>query len=73
MVPNPKKLPILLGIPAVIFIIAALLYQSHIRPRRRSGSGRAHFINNYIVDIIMIPTFFRRRCGVFAHGAQAIL
>jgi quinone-modifying oxidoreductase, subunit QmoC len=71
MMPDPKKLPILLGIPAVIFIVAAIL------SRMIFGSGgdelwQAHFINNYIVDIIMIPTFFGA-AGVFFLGLKRFL
>jgi quinone-modifying oxidoreductase subunit QmoC len=71
MVPNPKKLPILLGIPAVIFIIAALLSRAIFGPGG-DHIWQAHFINNYIVDIIMIPTFFGA-VAVFAMGLKRFL
>jgi quinone-modifying oxidoreductase subunit QmoC len=68
MVPDPKKLPILLGIPAVIFIIAAIITKM-IWPDPSDTIWQSHFINNYIVDIIMIPTFFGA-AGVFALGLK---
>ena len=71
MVPDPKKLPILLGIPIVIFIIAAFLTKA-IFGEAGDGIWQSHFINNYLVDIIMIPTFFGA-AGVFALGLKKFL
>jgi quinone-modifying oxidoreductase subunit QmoC len=71
MVPNPKKLPILLAIPAAIFLVAMFLSKAIF------GAGgdeiwQGHFINNYLVDIIMIPTFFGA-VTVFALGLKRFL
>lgn len=71
MVPDPRKLPILLGIPIVIFIVAALLTKV-IFGEAGDGIWQSHFINNYLVDIIMIPTFFGA-VGVFALGLKNFL
>lgn len=71
MVPKPNKLPILLGIPTVIFIIAAVLTRV-IFGEGGDGIWQSHFIHNYLVDIIMIPTFFGA-VGVFALGLKNFL
>ena len=68
MVPDAKKLPILLAIPAVIFIIAAFITKQ-IWPNPSDIIWQSHFIHNYVVDIIMIPTFFGA-IGVFALGLK---
>ncbi|MFZ1982911.1 MAG: quinone-interacting membrane-bound oxidoreductase complex subunit QmoC [Desulfatitalea sp.] len=74
MVNDPTKLPILLAIPAIIIIVVGLL--SNI-----VGLGwlsfaptgeelwQASYIGNYLVDIIMIPTFFFA-VGVFLLGLK---
>ena len=71
MVPDPKKLPILLCIPVAIFIIAAVLTKA-IFGDAGDGIWQSHFIHNYMVDIIMIPTFFGA-AGVFALGLKNFL
>jgi len=71
MVPQPSKLPILLGIPTVIFIIAAILTKV-IFGDQGDIIWQSHFIHNYLVDIIMIPTFFGA-VGVFALGLKRFL
>jgi len=71
MVPQPSKLPILLGIPTVIFIIAAILTKV-IFGDQGDVIWQSHFIHNYLVDIIMIPTFFGA-VGVFALGLKRFL
>jgi len=71
MVPQPSKLPILLGIPIVIFIIAAILTKV-IFGDQGDVIWQSHFIHNYVVDIIMIPTFFGA-AGVFALGLKRFL
>jgi len=71
MVPQPAKLPILLGIPTVIFIIAAILTKV-IFGDQGDIIWQSHFIHNYLVDIIMIPTFFGA-VGVFALGLKRFL
>lgn len=62
MVPDPKKLPILLAIPAIIFIVVGLLTNivglGWFKLGNIAGGHWQHdFINNLLVDIIMIPTF----------------
>ncbi|MEJ2641840.1 MAG: 4Fe-4S dicluster domain-containing protein, partial [Desulfosarcinaceae bacterium] len=61
MVSDPKKLPILLAIPAVIFLVVGLLLKMvgvdwlNFAPTGDHLWGSS-YINNYLVDIIMIPT-----------------
>ena len=74
---NPMMLPILLAIPAVIFIVAGLISNAiGLNWLNFSPHGteiwQAHFINNYLVDIIMIATFFGS-VGVFALGLKRFL
>jgi quinone-modifying oxidoreductase subunit QmoC len=62
MVTDPKKLPILLAIPAVIFLVVGLLLKMvGIDWLNFAPTGdhlwQSDYINNYMVDIIMIPTF----------------
>jgi len=71
---DPKKLPILLAIPAVIFLVMGFIsniigldwlsFSPH-----GDEIWQGHFINNYLVDIIMIPTFFFS-AAVFALGLK---
>lgn len=62
MVTDPKKLPILLAIPAVIFLVLGLLLKMvgvdwlNFAPTGDHLWGN-DYINNFLVDIIMIPTF----------------
>jgi len=77
MVNDPTKLPILLAIPAVIILVMGFL-------SNLIGLGwlsfaptgeelwQASYINNYLVDIIMIPTFFFA-VSVFALGLKRFL
>ena len=77
LVSDPKKLPILLAIPAVIFIVMGII--SNI-----VGLGWFHpfpgpdqvwqsdFINNYLVDIIMVPTF-TAAIAIFALGLKRFI
>jgi quinone-modifying oxidoreductase subunit QmoC len=74
MVNDPKKLPILLAIPAVIFIVMGILSNivglSWFHPFPGPDQvWQADFISNYLVDIIMIPTFFGA-IAVFALGLK---
>jgi len=76
-VSDPKKLPILLAIPAAIFIVLGII--SNI-----VGLGWFHpfpgpdqvwqsdFINNYLVDIIMVPTF-TAAIAIFALGLKRFI
>ena len=77
MVSDPKKLPILLAIPAIIFIVVGLLLKLvGIDWLNFNPSGdhlwQADYISNYLVDIIMIPTFFGA-VAVFALGLKRFL
>lgn len=60
---DPKKLPILLGIPAIIFLTLGLFFKMiGINWLNFSPTGehlwQADFISNYLVDLVMVPTFF---------------
>jgi quinone-modifying oxidoreductase subunit QmoC len=60
-VPDPKKLPMLLALPAIIFIVVGLLTNivglSWFKLYNIAGGHwQNDFIANYLVDIIMIPT-----------------
>ena len=77
MVSDPKKLPILLAIPAVIFLVVGLLLKMvgvdwlNFNPTG-DHLWQADYIGNYLVDIIMIPTFFGA-VAVFALGLKRFL
>ena len=76
-VANPKMLPVLLAIPAVIFIVMGFIFNSfglnwmNLTPHG-GEIWQGHFINNYMVDIIMVPTFFTA-IGVFFLGLTRFL
>jgi len=74
MVNDPKKLPVLLAIPAVIFIVLGIISNivglSWFHPFPGADQvWQSDFINNYLVDIIMIPTF-TAAIAVFALGLK---
>jgi len=74
---NPKMLPVLLAIPAVIFIGLGLILKlfgiNWLNFSPHAGEiWQANFISNYLVDVIMIPTFFGS-VGVFALGLKRFL
>jgi len=75
MVRDPKKLPLLLAIPAIIFLVAGFLSNlvglnwMSLAPQGGHALWQADYFNNYLVDIIMIPTFFFA-AGVFALGLK---
>ncbi len=76
-VSNPKNLPILLAIPAVIFIVLGLvlrLFGVHWLnvPPVGDHIWQSHFINNYLVDIIMVPTF-NAAIIIFALGLRRFI
>ena len=59
---DPKMIPVLLAIPAVIFLVLGFisnLVGLHWLSFSPHGDEiwQGHFINNYLVDIIMVPTF----------------
>ncbi|GBC59222.1 heterodisulfide reductase [Desulfonema ishimotonii] len=74
IVNDPKKLPVLLGIPAAIFLVLGLILKMvgvdwlNFAP---GGDEIVHgkFFSTWLVDIIMIPTFFFA-IGVFALGLK---
>lgn len=74
---DPKMLPLLLAIPAVIFIGLGLILKAFgVNWLNFSPHGgeiwQANFISNYLVDVIMIPTFFGS-IAVFALGLKRFL
>ena len=76
-VANPKMLPVLLAIPAVIFIVLGLILKAFgvnwfTFPFPDGEIWQGHFINNYLVDVIMVPTFFGA-IAVFALGLKRFL
>ncbi len=71
---DPKKLPILFAVPAVIFLVVGLvlkIFGIHWLNFSLDTDfvWQAQHINNYLVDIIMIPTFFGA-IGIFALGLK---
>jgi quinone-modifying oxidoreductase subunit QmoC len=74
---DPKQLPVLLAIPAVIFLVIGLLLKMiGVNWLNFAPSGdhlwQADYIGNYLVDIIMIPTF-TFAIAVFALGLKRFL
>jgi quinone-modifying oxidoreductase subunit QmoC len=60
---DPKKLPVLFAVPAVIFLAIGLILKLFgVNWLNFSLDGdfvwQAQYINNYLVDLIMIPTLF---------------
>lgn len=77
MVNDPKKLPVLLAVPAVIFLVLGLLLRIFGVPWFHLFPGseqvwQSDFINNYLVDSIMIPTF-TAAVIVFALGLKRFI
>ncbi len=77
MVNDPKSLPLLLGIPAVLILVVGLLFNIvgldwlNFNPVGDQLWGD-DYIANYMVDIIMVPTFFAA-IGVFALGLKRFI
>jgi quinone-modifying oxidoreductase subunit QmoC len=69
---NPKMLPILLAIPAVIFIVLGLI--TGLLDFTPGGDQIVHakFFSTWLVDIIMVPTAFWA-VAVFALGLKRFL
>ncbi|MFC1515164.1 quinone-interacting membrane-bound oxidoreductase complex subunit QmoC [Thermodesulfobacteriota bacterium] len=71
---DPKMLPVLLAIPAVIFLVLGFISNLvgldwlNLFPRG-DEIWQGRFINNYLVDIIMVPTF-TFSIAVFALGLK---
>lgn len=74
---NPSILPILLAIPAIIFLVLGMVLKAsgvdwlNFAPAH-DPIWQADYINNYLVDVIMIPTFFGA-IAVFALGLKRFL
>ena len=72
---NPAMLPILLAIPAALFLVVGFvintLFGVHWLNFSPVGEDlwQASFFNNLLVDLIMVPTFFAA-IGVFALGLK---
>jgi quinone-modifying oxidoreductase subunit QmoC len=76
-VKDPKKLLFLLALPAVIFLAVGLLLKlfgiNWLNFSPHSGEiWQDHFISNFLVDCIMVPTFFGA-VAVFALGIKRFL
>lgn len=74
---DPKKLPILFALPAVIFLVVGLILKIFgIHWLNFSLDGdfvwQAQYINNYLVDIIMLPTFLGA-IAIFALGLKRFI
>ncbi len=74
---NPAMLPILLAIPALIFLVLGVLLKAfgvdwlNFNPTGEE-LWQADYISNYLVDIIMIPTF-TAAIVVFALGLKRFI
>jgi quinone-modifying oxidoreductase, subunit QmoC len=74
---NPGMLPILLAIPAALFLVLGFisnivgLHWLHFSPSGTDLWANSYF-NNYLVDIIMVPTF-TAAILVFALGLQRFI
>jgi quinone-modifying oxidoreductase subunit QmoC len=77
MVNDPKSLPILLAIPAVIILVVGFIFNLfglgwlNFAPAG-DDLWQADYFSNYLVDIIMIPTFFAA-VAVFALGLKRFI
>jgi len=69
---DPKKLPILLAVPAVLFIVLGLVTGLLDFTPDGTEIVQGHFISTWLVDMIMIPTFFWA-IAVFALGLKRFL
>ena len=77
MVNDPRSLPILMAIPAAIILVLGLIFNAFgLDWLNFAPTGdelwQADYISNYLVDIIMIPTFFGA-VGVFALGLKRFI
>jgi len=69
---EPGKLPLLLAIPTVIFILVGLITGLLDFTPEGEEIVHAHFFSTWLVDIIMIPAFFFA-VGVFAVGLKRMI
>jgi len=78
LVRDKSRLPVLMAIPAVIFLVAGFLSNMvglnwlNFSPAEGHAVWQSSYINNYLVDIIMIPTFFFA-VGTFALGLKRFI
>jgi quinone-modifying oxidoreductase subunit QmoC len=78
LVRDKSKLPVLLAIPAVIILVVGFLSNMvglnwlNFSPTEGHAIWQSSYINNYLVDIIMIPTFFFA-VGTFALGLKRFI
>ncbi len=79
---DPSKIPLLLAIPAVLFIVVGFILNAVFGPvfhttflnfsPQNALISHANFIHTTLVDVIMIPAFFFA-IGVFAFGLKNFL
>jgi len=69
---EPGKLPLLLAIPTVIFIVVGMITGLLDFTPEGEEIVHAHFFSTWLVDIIMIPAFFFA-IGVFAVGLKRMI
>ena len=69
---DPKKLPILLAIPVVIFLVLGLITGLLDFTPEGAEIVQGHFISTWLVDMIMIPAFFWS-VAVFGLGLKRFL
>jgi quinone-modifying oxidoreductase subunit QmoC len=72
MVPDPSKLPILLAIPAVIFIVVGLITGLLDFTPKGDEIVHANFFSTWLVDLIMIPASIFA-VVVFANGLKGFI
>jgi len=78
LVTDKSKLPVLAAIPAILFLVLGLLSNMvgldwlNFSPAGGHEVWGHSYINNYLVDIIMIPTFFFA-VGIFVMGLKRFL
>jgi quinone-modifying oxidoreductase subunit QmoC len=79
-VQDPKKLPLLLALPAAIILVMGFIFNAfglgwmNFTPEvlDHHEMWQSNYFNNYMVDVIMVPTFFAA-IGVFALGLKRFL
>jgi quinone-modifying oxidoreductase subunit QmoC len=74
---DPKKLPVLLALPAILFLLVGFVLKAfgiHWLNLNPGGDSIVHanFFSSWLVDIIMIPTFLGA-VGVFALGLKRFI
>ncbi len=72
MVNDPKKLPILLAIPAVLFLVIGLITGLLDFTPGGDEIVHAHFFSTWLVDVMMIPAF-TWAIVIFALGLKRFL